>query len=291
MAKNTLEIFKETQITYKGSNPDLKINLIEEDENKIDVEVSINIKRHQFEDNCIVSFQPYNNRGAALKPMIMGTVDELNKEDKNVFKYSVEINKDDARFRLLVSKVGKFKKSNVNRLVGKAEIRNFFEDETEKSEKKYDSLLSTREDDIGAIFKLDMAPQRVPWLILKKGCRIKYNLDHNVDPVMKTLIYTSVVRDIVKTYLIDENYSDCIFKDKWFQLISKKLSLPVKEFPENLIDFEPTQIDREALLWIEQVVETMVSSLADRNGLTLIQKFKNFSQKNSLGVDEENEEY
>lgn len=290
MAKNTLEIFKETQITHKGSNPDLKIDLISEDENKIDVEVSINIKRHEFEDNCIVSFQPYNNRGAALKPMVMGTVGELNKEDENIFKYSFEINKDDARFRLLVSKVGKFKKSNVNRLVGKAEIRNFFEDETEKSEKKYDSLLSTKEDDIGAIFKLDMAPQRVPWLILKKDCGIKYNLDHNVNPVMKTLIYTSVVRDIVKTYLIDENFNDCIFKEKWFQLISKKLSQPVKEFPENLMDFEPNQINEEASRWIEEVVETMVSDLADKNGLTLIQKFKNFSKK-SLGADEENEEY
>ena len=87
MAKNTLEIFKETRITHKGLEPDLKIDLIDSDENKIEVEVSINIKRHQFEDNCIVSFQPYNNRGAALKPMVMGTVGELNKEDKNVFKY------------------------------------------------------------------------------------------------------------------------------------------------------------------------------------------------------------
>ena len=159
-----------------------------------------------------------------------------------------------------------------------------------KSEKKYDSLLSTKEDDIGAIFKLEMAPQRVPWLILKKGCGIKYNLDHNVDPVMKTFIYTSVVRDIVKTYLMDENYIDCIFRDKWFQLISKKLSQPVKEFPENWIDLEPTQIDKEALLWIEEVVETMVSNLADRNGLTLIQKFKNYSKK-PLVADEESEEY
>ena len=47
---------------------------------------------------------------------------------KNIFKYSIEINKEDARFRILVSKAGKFKKSNVNRLVGKAEIKKFFEE-------------------------------------------------------------------------------------------------------------------------------------------------------------------
>ena len=290
MAKNTIEIFKETPITYRGLSPDLRIDLINEDENKIDVEVSINIKRHQFDDDCVVSFQPYNNRGAALKPWVMGTVGDLNKEDKNIFKYSVEINKEDARFRILVSKAGKFKKSNVNRLVGKAEIKKFFEDETDKSDKKYESLLATKEDDIGTIFKLEMEPQRIPWLILKKGCGIKYNLDHNVNPVMKTLIYTSVVRDIVKTYLIDENFEDCVFKEKWFQLISKKISQPIKEFPESLIDNDPVQLDKDALLWIEGVVETMVSNLSDANGLTLIQKFINFSNE-TLSDDKEDKEY
>ena len=82
MAKNTIEIFKETPITYRGVSPDLRIDLINEDENKIDVEVSINIKRHQFDDDCVVSFQPYNNRGAALKPLVMGTVGNLIKKTK-----------------------------------------------------------------------------------------------------------------------------------------------------------------------------------------------------------------
>ena len=41
----------------------------------------------------------------------MGTVGDLNKAEINVFKYSIDINKEDARFRLLVSKEGKFKES------------------------------------------------------------------------------------------------------------------------------------------------------------------------------------
>jgi len=292
MAQNTLEVFKEIQITHKGAKPDLKIDLVKEEDGKIDIEVTIDIKRHLFDDDCLVSFQPYNNRGYANKPLVMGTVGELNKEEHNTFKYSIDINKEDARFRLLVSKTGKLKGSSVNRLVGKAEIRNFFEDETEKSDKKYESLLSTKEDEIGTIFKLDMSPQRLPWLILKKGCNIKYNLDHNVNPVMKTLIYTSIVRDIIKTYLTDETYDDCIYKDKWFQLISKKISLPVKEFPDNLIDNNngSSQIDSDTLNWIDEVVETMVSNLKDRNGMTLVQKFKNFSNQNFMS-EEENEEY
>ena len=145
MAQNTLEVFKEIQITHKGAKPDLKIDLVKEEDGKIDIEVTINIKRHLFDDSCLVSFQPYNNRGYANKPLVMGTVGELNKEEHNTFKYSIDINKEDARFRLLVSKTGKLKGSFVNRLVGKAEIRNFFEDETEKSDKKYESLLSTKE--------------------------------------------------------------------------------------------------------------------------------------------------
>ena len=292
MAQNTLEVFKEIQITHKGSKPDLKISLVNEEENKIDVEVSVNIKRHQFDEDCVVSFQPYNNRGFALKPKTMGTVGDLNKTEINVFKYSIDINKEDARFRLLVSKEGKFKESKVNRLVGKAEIKNFFEAETEKTDKKHESLLFTKEDEIGTIFKLDMAPQRVPWLLLKKGCNIKYNLDHNVNPIMKTLIYTSVVRDIIKTYLTDDTFRECPYREKWFQLISKKIGEPINEFPENFIDINGniTQIDSDAQIWIDGVVETMVSNLPDKNGITLIQKFKNAAFQSLQTVDE-SEEY
>ena len=293
MAQNTLQVFKEIQITHKGTKPDLKISLVNEEENKIEVEVSINIKRHQFDDDCAVSFQPYNNRGFALEPLPMGTVGELNKEELNTFKYSLDINKEDARFRVLVSKEGKFKKSKVNRLVGKAEIKNFFEAESEKTDKKHESLLFTKEDEIGTIFKLDMAPQRVPWLILKKGCNIKYNLDHNVNPIMKTLIYTSVVRDIIKTYLTDETFSECPFREKWFQLISKKTGEPINEFEEKSFienNGDITQIDSDTLIWIDGVVETMVSNLPDKNGLTLIQKFKKAAFQ-SLQTVEESEEY
>ena len=109
MAQNTLEVFKEIQITHKGAKPDLKIDLVKEEDGKIDIEVTIDIKRHLFDDDCLVSFQPYNNRGYANKPLVMGTVGELNKEEHNTFKYSIDINKEDARFRLLVSKTGKLK--------------------------------------------------------------------------------------------------------------------------------------------------------------------------------------
>ena len=69
----------------------------------------INPHTELIDENCVVSFQPYNNRGFALEPLFMGTVGELDKQENNTFKYTVEINKEDARFRLLVSKEGKFK--------------------------------------------------------------------------------------------------------------------------------------------------------------------------------------
>ena len=72
MAQTTLEVFDETRITYRGKNPDLKISCTKEDEKGIEIHVIVNLQRHEFDNNCDVFFQTYDNRGAAMEPLNMG---------------------------------------------------------------------------------------------------------------------------------------------------------------------------------------------------------------------------
>jgi len=292
MSKSTINIFHEEKITHKGKNPDVKIFLKKIKDEGIDIEVEIDLKRHNFDEDSFVFFQPYNNRGSGMKPKSMGNIKDLNNSETNIFSYFIpDIEKDDARFSLFVSKSGLFNKINVHRVVGKAKIKDFYDEpESGKDENfKTESLLPTKEDEIGTIFKIDMTPGRKPWLILKRGCNIKHKLDNNIDPIQKTLIYTSAIRDLLKTYLIDDRYEDCPWKRKWFSEIKKKLADPDSPPPESLISREndETEINSDTERWIEDVAITFVSNLLDASGKKLIDKF--VFANNAIGTAETDE--
>ena len=118
----------------------------------------------------------------------------------------------------------KFKDIDVNRIIGKSKIREFYDEPDDGKDGNYktESLLPTREDDIGTAFKVEMNPGNKPILVLKRGCNIKHKLDNNIDPIQKTLIYTAALRELLKTYLTDNKFEDCPWKSKWFEEINKK---------------------------------------------------------------------
>ena len=89
------------------------------------------------------------------------------------------------------------------------------------------------------------------------------------------MIYTSAIRDLLKTYLTDDRYEDCPWKQKWFDEIKKKLADPDSPSPDSLISREndEVEINSEAERWIENVAMTFVSNLPDTSGKKLIDKF------------------
>lgn len=278
MAKNTITIFEEERITHKGENPDVKVLLDKISNDGIHIKAEVDLKRHNFDDDCKVFFQAYNNRGAGLKPWNMGDIKTLNQGEKKVFSYFVpNIDKEAVRFNLFVSKKGKFKDVDVSRIVGKSKIREFYDEPDNGKDGNYktESLLPTREDDIGTAFKVEMNPGNKPILVLKRGCNIKHKLDNNIDPIQKTLIYTAALRELLKTYLTDSRYEDCPWKSKWFDEIKKKLGDPDISAPESLLilDNGETETNPEAEQWIEDVVNSFVSNLLDASGKKLIDKF------------------
>ena len=117
-----------------------------------------------------------------------------------------------------------------------------------------------------------MSPNRLPYLVLKKGCNIKSKLDSNSDPVQKSLIYTSAIRSLIETYLTDYRYEDCIYKNNGLNLFLKKIGDPIEEFPSSYVSLDEgrTVIENNCKNWIEQVTESMVSNLIDQNGKRLL---------------------
>jgi len=256
----------------------------------IHIKVDLNLTRHNFDDSCNVFFQAFNNRGSGLRPWNMGNIKDLNKKEINTFAYFVpNIDKEAIRFNLFVSKKGKFNNVNVHRIVGRSKIKEFYNEPDDRKDGNYktESLLPTREDDIGTAFKVEMNPGNKPILILKRGCNIKHKLDNNIDPIQKTLIYTAALRELLKTYLSDIRYDDCPWKIKWFDEIKKKLGDPEMTTPQSLliIDNGEAETNPEAERWIEDVVNIFVSNLLDASGKKLIDKFishNNFVTSNDL---------
>ena len=213
---------------------------------------------------------------------------------RNLFSYFIpDIEKDDARFAIFVSETGQYNKINVNRIIGKGKIKEFYDEpESGKDDNfKTESLLPTKEDEIGTAFKVDMYPGRKPWLILKKGCNIKHKLDNNIDPIQKTLIYTSAIRDLLRVYLSDSRYEDCPWKKKWLEEVKKKLADPDSSIPESLITIENEELEiiTETENWIEEVTNVFVSNLIDVSGKKLIDKFIARNNYSSTVEEEESE--
>lgn len=281
MGRNTIKIIDYERITYRGDDPDIKIILKKENENSIEIELQIiQIQRHNFDDKCDVYLQAFNSRGSGLKPIKIGKIKDL--KEASEFVYSFEnVDKDDARFRFTVCEDGDFKSKKVVRIVGLATINKFFEDEDadDDNEKTVPSetLLPIRERDISNPFQVEMNPSEKPILILRKDCKMRHFIDN--DPVQKILIYSAALRQVLTTYLLDQTYHDCIYKKKWWDLISKKMGEKEDTFPQQYMEKSPdgenSEIDVSAQKWIEQVVSTMVSNLSDQNGIILIEKYKN----------------
>jgi len=292
MPQTTLNIINETKITKQGISPDVMINLIEEQSTGLKISVAVDLKRHNFDPDCKVCLQSFDRRGSGLKPFLLGSIKDLS-DDKNEFQFFIpEVNKDEVRFRLLVSREGEFKKIKVHRIIGRCEINKFFNNENQKDDKKNfktESLLPTKEQEIGTVFKIEMIPDRKPYLILKSGCNIKYNLDNNIDPIQKTLIYTSAIRELLTNYLVDSRFDNCIYKEKWWKLISEKIGENIDDFPKSFltIDRDAVNIEMQAVNWINEVAEIMVSNLLDSSGKKLVTKF---IEKNTLNENRYSEE-
>ena len=284
MPRNQIKIFPYFIIshTHKDKTPNVKIELAGESPNGILVNISVNLREHigKCDDEAKVYFQAYSNRGRGLPNLLLGTFKELSEPKIGEYvewkdRPCEDLSKEDARFKIIVCEEGKFKNSNVFRIIGQASIDDFFEP-PQSGEKRLISYIRTKEEDIRQLFKVEMKPNEKPMLIFKKGSNIKQKIDNKTEVIQRTIIYTAIMREIITTYLIDTDFETCEIKDIFFERISQKIDKPVKQFPDSLIFHQHEnkyKIDDQTKDFIEEAVACMVSDLKTTSNTNLIDEF------------------
>ena len=103
-----------------------------------------------------------------------------------------------------------------------------------------------------------MEPDQKPVLLVKSKLNLKEQFKHDIKT--KVLIYTSVIRQILQTYLSDKNFQDCSKKDIF---IGKVLSnagseTEIKEIPSYFDD--EGCVNQDALEWIEEQTAACINT-------------------------------
>lgn len=298
MPRSQIKIFPYFIISHQSHNeklPNVKIELSNETPNGIEIDIAINLREHNGKcpEDSSVYLQAFSNSGKGLPNFELGTFKELCEPEIGEYiewkhRLCEDLNKEDARFRVIVCEWGSFKDVKVPRIVGQANIDNFYQ-VPQSGEKRKVSWIKTIEKDIPQAFKVQMEPGEKPILILKKGSNIKQKLDDKSEVIQRTLIYTSIVREILTTYLIDTSYEACEIKEVWLNKISEKIEKPVTEFDESLVWHEHernyTIVDDVKNL-IEESVAAMVSELKTSTNERLIDAFIKENDSTNLNIDE-----
>jgi hypothetical protein len=235
---------RETIVKAEGKNTEIKILAKQESERKIATEVEIKFnKEHNFKDNYKIKLQAYESKGAAQSPWDLGTIKDLGTGSFNFNVFGMSL--DRVLFRLKVIDENNFVKGEAN------EIKPTLKDSEDKIKISDNSstLIPIREDKrINLPFSLDMEPDSSPILLVKAGLNMKQLFKENVQ--IKVLIYSSIIRQILTTYLADPAYKNCQKKDKFIEKVISNSGLQ-SEIPNYFR--EDGKVNEDAIEWIEEV--------------------------------------
>ena len=123
----------------------------------------------------------------------------------------------------------------------------------------YKNLLPIKEDEsIKLPFAVQMEPDIKPVLLVKSKLNLKEKFKHDIKT--KVFIYTSVIRQILTTYLSDNNYKDCSKKETLINkvLVNAGLDTEIDEIP-NYFN-EDRSVNSEAVDWIERVTADCIDT-------------------------------
>jgi hypothetical protein len=270
------------KILHKGEKPEIQIFAKSEDDG-FRYETKLNISNiHKFKEDYRISLQAYEKNGIALKPLDMGTVG--NPSDLAQV-YVREINIDRVLFRIKIYDENKI-------LKGAGDMISLAVDEEggQKDKSSSNTLLPIQETDkIKVPFQIEMEAGVKPVLLLKSKLNLKEKFKNNI--IIKTLIYTASIKEILFNYINDPNYNNDIFKDKFINAIisnsGNELFYPSKDI---LFDDEGKYTE-EGLTWIDDAVAACINKTINFQGLntSLMKQFsKDISKLEDVEVDDEN---
>ena len=198
--------------------------------------------------------------------------------------YIREIDVDRVLFRLKV-----YDEKNVLKGLGD-KISLMSDDEGgQKSNSSSNTLLPIQETDkIKVPFQIEMEPGEKPILLLKSKLNLKEKFKNNI--IVKTLIYTASIKEILINYITDPAYNNDSFKDKFLNTIilnsGNELYFPEKDM---MFDEEGKFTD-EGSTWVDDAVAACINKTVNFQGLntSLMRQFsKDISKLQNLEVDDE----
>jgi len=269
------------KIFHSGTNPEIIIKAEQKKEHLLfSAELNLD-QKHKFNNDFAITLQAYEKNGLAKEPLSMGTVGE----PKDLAAITVEdIDIDSILFRLKIT-------DNKNIIKGWADqISITLDDSFSKGSKttsdQSDTILPIQEtDQISTPFKLQMIPNERPTLLLKAKLNLKEKFKREI--TTKTFIYTSVIRQILFTYLVDEEFNDDPKKKQFLQKIKDNAGGDLEDPPENIMQYN--KITDEGYEWIEKATSLSLNKPISFNGknTSLMDEF--MAECKKYGVEDEDE--
>ncbi len=236
-----------------GENTEIKILAKKfPDYVQIDTELKLN-PEHGFQDDYRISLQAYESKGYAKEPKDMGVV-----SDPSDLQFNIDgISLDTLLFRLKVvdkeNTVKGFAEEIKPDLSGEG-------DETLEGGDSSNTILPIKEDSsIKLPFAVQMEPDTKPVLLVKSKLNLKEKFKHDIRT--KVFIYTSVIRQILTTYLSDKNYDDCSKKETFISKVLGNAGVDIElgEIPKYYNE-DDGSINSEAVDWIEDVTAACIDT-------------------------------
>lgn len=206
---------RQDNIRKVGSNPEIKI-IVKEENGVTQYEPIINFdKDREFPPDSKIFIQAYSNGGYVGQPVEFGTVTKPDTRTINDF----EVGKDEIRFRLkVISATGKIKKV----------LATCYQISPWGSTTLL--IIGTRDQD--CLIEYEINPNDAPILYFKKG----YGLERDIEQsfYLKALHFNNAIREILKTYILEEElFTDCKIRKGWVENFEK---LTGENFPEKSTD-------------------------------------------------------
>ena len=237
--------------------------------------------KHKFNDNFSITLQAYEKNGLAKEPLSMGTVGN----PKDLATIVVEdINIDSILFRFKITNDKNIIKGWADQISITQEDN--LSDGSKTTSDQSDTILPIQEtDQINTPFKIEMIPNERPKLLLKAGLNLKEKFKREI--TTKVFIYTSVIRQILFTYLVDEEFNDDPKKKQFLQKIKDNAGGDLEDPPEHIIEYN--KITDEGYDWIEKATSLSLNRPISFNGknTSLMEEFA--AQCKKYGIEDEDE--
>ena len=271
---------RETIVKAEGKNTEIRIIAKQVSERKIDTNIEIKFnEEHNFKDNYKIKLQAYESKGSAQSPWDLGTIKDLGTGNYNFTLLGMSL--DRVPFRLKVIDENNFVKGEAN------EIKPSVKDAEDKIKINDNSstLIPIREDKrINLPFSLEMEPDLSPILLVKSGLNMKQLFKENIQ--IKVLIYSSIIRQILTTYLADPSYKNCHKKEKFIEKVISNSGLQ-NEIPDYFK--EDGKVNEDAIDWIEEVTAGCINMPIIKAGkrIRYLEEFKRICLQQKE-IDDEN---